>query len=216
MSEGLISLYRKINESWLWDEKPFDKRSAWIDLVIMSSEESSYKDLNGRIIYAKEGQVVTSSRRLSERWGWKKDSVIRFMSDLEAFGMIEKDSDKNRTIITILDYKKYNPSRKKKREETLPQDEIQIQSDFGKLVEIYPNTKGKAKAYGAYRRWVTAGNQVNGKRIVLTNRDVWFAIKKYIDYLAENKIDPRYVKHFDTFMREGILDYVDTGDGGNG
>lgn len=33
--DGWISLYRQIKESWIWkDKEPFDKRSAWIDLLL--------------------------------------------------------------------------------------------------------------------------------------------------------------------------------------
>ena len=38
--QGWVCTHRKICEHWLWkDENPFDKRSAWIDLIMMANHE---------------------------------------------------------------------------------------------------------------------------------------------------------------------------------
>lgn len=36
---GWICLHRKIQESWLWELKPFSKGQAWIDLLINANFE---------------------------------------------------------------------------------------------------------------------------------------------------------------------------------
>ena len=34
--KGFIALYRDILDHWIWtDNQPFDRRSAWIDLLLM-------------------------------------------------------------------------------------------------------------------------------------------------------------------------------------
>ena len=36
--EGWIKVHRDLNDHWIWKSKePFDKRSAWIDLILLAN-----------------------------------------------------------------------------------------------------------------------------------------------------------------------------------
>lgn len=109
MAVGWIKLYRQIQESDLWDseEEPFDRRSAWIDLLMLVNHEDKRTLFNGKMITVKIGQRITSIRKLAERWHWGKDRVRRFLDLLEAEEMLTRDSDNNRTLLTIVNYSKY-------------------------------------------------------------------------------------------------------------
>ncbi len=102
---GWIKLYRQLQDCWIWKiDEPFDKRSAWIDLL-MSANHSDHKILfNGELVTIKRGQVMTSIRKLAERWKWSYDKCLRYLKLLEADGMLLKESDKNRTRLTIAKY----------------------------------------------------------------------------------------------------------------
>ena len=111
MTEGYIKLYRQIQDCDIWvDDSPFDRRSAWVDLLLMANHSDKEMLFDGQLITVKRGQRVTSVRRLAERWGWGKDKVSKYLTLLERFGMIEKSADSRRTLITIVNYDKFQGS----------------------------------------------------------------------------------------------------------
>lgn len=105
---GWIKLYRQIQESEIWETiQPFDIRSAWIDLLLLASHEDRTMIIGDQIVEVKRGQYVTSIRFLSQRWCWSKDRVSKCLTLLERLGMIDKHSDSKRTVITIVNYGKF-------------------------------------------------------------------------------------------------------------
>ena len=108
MIDGWIKTYRKLQESWLWlDKEPFDKRSAWVDLLLTATHSDKKILFNGELITVKRGQIMTSIRKLAERWKWSYDKTIRFLKLLESDGMLQKESDNCRTLLTIVNYEIY-------------------------------------------------------------------------------------------------------------
>ena len=105
--QGWVAIHRSILEHWLHEDKPFGKFGAWIDLVLMANhEEKKFLAATG-LITVTRGQLVTSYRSLSERWGWSKDKVAHFLNALESDGMLQRNQDKNRTLLTIVNYSFY-------------------------------------------------------------------------------------------------------------
>ena len=91
--KGWIKTYRKIQDCWIWLEKePFDKRSAWIDLLLTANHSDVRIRFNGDFITVEKGQILTSIRTLAEKWRWSVDKVSRFLKLIESDGMIKKDS----------------------------------------------------------------------------------------------------------------------------
>lgn len=113
--EGWIKLYRKLTEHWLWEEKPFDKRSAWIDMLMMANHEEKKICLGNELINVERGSFITSELKLMERWGWSKCKVRNFLKMLEEDGMILRKSDKKKTTITIVNYSIYQDSETTER-----------------------------------------------------------------------------------------------------
>ena len=103
--EGWFLIHRKMQNNWIWkDKEPFDKRSAWIDLISMAYHSEQKVISNGTLLTIQRGQFPTSVRFLAERWKWSKDRVYRFLKLLEQDGMIVKQSDTERTLITLVNY----------------------------------------------------------------------------------------------------------------
>lgn len=108
MSNGWIKLHRKLQECWIWLEKePFDKRSAWVDLLLNANHSDKKILFNGELITVKRGQILTSIRKLAERWKWSYDKTSRFLKLIESDGMLRKESDNCRTLLTIENYEVY-------------------------------------------------------------------------------------------------------------
>ena len=108
MSEiGYIKLHRQIQDCWIWDSGKFDKRSAWIDLLMLANHRDKKFMFNGKPVVITRGQFMTSIRKLAVRWEWSTSTVFDFLKILEDDNMIKKESDSHRTLLTIINYEVY-------------------------------------------------------------------------------------------------------------
>jgi len=108
MAEGWILLYRKIQDCDIWaNNQPFDMRSAWIDLLLLANHRNTKTVFDYKSITIKRGQYLTSVRKLSERWSWSKNRTLKYLRMLEKLGMIERESNNQRTLITLVKYGDY-------------------------------------------------------------------------------------------------------------
>lgn len=115
MAQGWISVHRKLQEHWLWEERPFSKGQAWIDLL-MSANHCDRKILLGNeLIEVKAGSFITSELKLMDKWGWSKSKVRNFLDGLQSDGMIVKKSDKKKTTIIVENYSVYQDSQTTER-----------------------------------------------------------------------------------------------------
>ena len=116
MTYGWISIHRKIQQSDIWlDKEPFDKRSAWIDLIMMANHEDRQVLFDGKFIEVKRGEKITSLRMLSEKWKWSRNKVKRFLKLLESGSMIELKIDHQKTTYKIVNYNVYQNEDLSKR-----------------------------------------------------------------------------------------------------
>ncbi|MDD6906582.1 MAG: DnaD domain protein [Finegoldia magna] len=116
MAYGWISIHRKIQQSDIWlDKEPFDKRSAWIDLIMMANHEDRQVLFDEKFIEVKRGEKITSLRMLSEKWKWSRSKVKRFLKLLESGSMIELKIDHQKTTYKIVNYNVYQNEDLSKR-----------------------------------------------------------------------------------------------------
>lgn len=112
---GFIKLDRQIMEHWLWRDKPFDKGRAWIDLIGLANHKTEDFVAHGTLVHGKRGNVYRSKTWLGERWGWSRKKVTNFLNMLVKDGMITVNSIRmgtvNGTVITIVNYGKFQDSR---------------------------------------------------------------------------------------------------------
>lgn len=104
---GWISLHRQIQEHWLWQDKPFSKGQAWIDLLLLVNYEDNKFLLGNELIEVKRGSRITSIRKLCDRWGWSNTKVKKFLEILEKDKMLEVKSDTKKTTLTVVNYNDY-------------------------------------------------------------------------------------------------------------
>lgn len=104
--KGWIKLHRQIQDNNIWlENSPFDRRSAWIDLIMMANIQNKEIIYRGKVLTIKRGQVYTSIRKLADRWHWSRDKVSRFVNLLEKTHMIRRDNRTTyATLITIVNY----------------------------------------------------------------------------------------------------------------
>lgn len=107
---GYLPIWRGIWENYLFSAKDrFDNRSAWMWLMFQANyKDKEYRTNRGTLIVIKRGQVFTSLDSLAERFQWNKRTVMRFLQDIKSTGMIDYKSSRDGTLITLLNYNKYN------------------------------------------------------------------------------------------------------------
>ena len=108
-SSGWIKLYRQIwGNKEIWDTgEPFDKRSAWIDMLMMANHEPKTVNIDGKPVLIRRGQFHTSERKLAERWHWSRNKVRRFLATTNDTTMSTTKQTTNGTTITIENYSVY-------------------------------------------------------------------------------------------------------------
>ncbi len=113
--EGWISIHRQIRENWVWkNNEPFDKRSAWIDLLLTVNHKNKKIPFENGFIEIERGQTLTSIKQLSERWKWSRHKVSDFLDQLEQDTMIVQVRDNRKTLISIVNYDTYQVVEEKK------------------------------------------------------------------------------------------------------
>lgn len=92
-----------------------------------------------------------------------------------------------------------------------PDQEERLKKDFEIIYALYPKKRGKTVAFANYKQWVSKkGKDVFGKRYHLTNRQIYFAVRKYVKEQEDAGLDDlQFWKNFDTLMGRQLLDYVE-------
>lgn len=105
---GWVKIYRKLLDNPIWKARePFDTRSAWIDILLSASYEDKTVTFNGRLRTVARGQLLTSTRKLAERWGWSVNRVRRFLGTLTDTGAITVTDTHTDTLLTLIKYEDF-------------------------------------------------------------------------------------------------------------
>ncbi len=89
----------------------------------------------------------------------------------------------------------------------------ELEKNFALIYDLYPKKVGKAKAFARYKQWVSkSGRKVNGRTYHLTNKQIWKAVKKYVDELEAKDTNLQFYKGFDVLMGDSLLDYIEEGE----
>lgn len=103
-SKGWIKVHRQLQDCYLWNDKPFNQGAAWVDLLLLANHKDTTIIFDKKPMLVSAGCLITSSVKLSERWGWSRGKVNRFLNALRDERMIELDVNAKRTAITIVNY----------------------------------------------------------------------------------------------------------------
>lgn len=109
--EGWITLNRSLLDHELWQDEPFTRGQAWVDLLLLANHEPKKALIGGEVIELEVGSYVTTIRRLSERWFRSIDWVTKYLRLLESERMIQTKivgKGKNtRTVLLLVNYSVY-------------------------------------------------------------------------------------------------------------
>lgn len=105
--EGYLKLYRKITDNELYFSNKFDYMRAWIDLLILACYKTQSVIIKGDEITLNPGELCHSMTRLALRWQWNRWAVSKFLHLLSKRKMIHIRKCRYTTIITIINWNKY-------------------------------------------------------------------------------------------------------------
>ena len=105
--KGWVAIYRQVQDHWIWEDKPFSKQAAWIDMLLLANHDDNKFMLGNEVVEVKCGSFITSEVKLMERWGWGKAKTRAFLDLLQSDEMIVKKADRKKTTITIVNYRDY-------------------------------------------------------------------------------------------------------------
>lgn len=108
MSErGVFAVDRGIWDHPVFADEPLTEREAWQWLIGEASFKARTRNVAGRQIPLRRGQLAASVRFMADRWGWGKSSVDRFLKKLKNETMIGTDAGTGLLVITICNYDKF-------------------------------------------------------------------------------------------------------------
>ena len=107
MSGGWIKLHRKILDCFIWQDKPYDKARAWIDLLLIAMHHDKKMLIDDEVVIIQRGSFMTSIVKLADRWGWSRNKVVRYLDVLESEQMLNTKRTPKGTLITIVKYDDY-------------------------------------------------------------------------------------------------------------
>lgn len=105
--KGYILLYRDISANWIWEDKPFSKGQAFIDLILRANHNDNNVLFGNQIIEVKRGEFITSIAKLSDVWGWSRHKTKSFLNLLADNQMISHKTDNKKTAVKVLNYDVY-------------------------------------------------------------------------------------------------------------
>lgn len=232
MVEGWIFLHRKLQECEIWaNSQPFDMRSAWVDLLLLANHRDVAIVFDYEPMTVKRGQYLTSVRKLSARWSWSKNRTLKYLRLLESLGMIHRESNNQRTLITIDNYSIYqdmrdtnedtkrtrvktqsgheadtgmpqtNNDKNEKNEKNIKNNNI-YPSSFNEFWQNYPRKQDKGQAYKCYQARLNDG---------YTEEQLLTACINYAAECDHDKREKKYIKVASTFLsvNEPFAEYLD-------
>ena len=110
LSSGWIKLHRKILDCFIWQDKPYDKARAWIDLLLIAMHHDKKMLIDDEVVIIQRGSFMTSIVKLADRWGWSRNKVVRYLDMLESEQMLNTKRTPKGTLITIVKYDDYQLS----------------------------------------------------------------------------------------------------------
>lgn len=211
-SRGYIKTYRSVFKHWIWQDKdPFDRRSAWIDLLGLVNFEAGKKLSNGQLINLQPGQTIASLRFLAERWKWSTTKVERYIKCLQDDNMIVLESLHKNTLLTICNYSVYNEDEVSEVTQEIHKKDTEVTQEIRKSnTEVTkPLQREEFKKDNNLRiqeEEITPGENINRDYMFLVN---WCIAAPVVGNLEKPISQKEYVAMRENYTHEQIMECLE-------
>lgn len=105
--KGYIKAWRSIWDDTFFTEDRFNHYSAWMYIISHAAYKRQTINNHNDVFEIERGQMFTSVRKMAAIFHWGRDTVSRYLQDTEKLGMTRVCATHNGTLITVLNYNKY-------------------------------------------------------------------------------------------------------------
>ena len=198
MSQGWVTIHRSIRDHWLWEDEPFTKAQAWIDLIMMANHEERDILLGSEVLKVKRGNIITSTVKLSNMWGWSRKKVSNFLDRLEMEQMIVHIKHTKRTALEIVNYEKYqvNGTVKEQKKEHIKSSKRTGEEHKQELKELEKLKKDKRKVFDfIYLTEIEHNKLLKDYGLEVTDTYL-HRLDDYIGVIGEDVAKKKYKSHY--------------------
>ena len=186
---GWIALYRSIMEHWIWNTS--DQRfKRWVYLLFCVAWKEKVVGFGDKEIRLKRGQLVTSVRRLMGMWNTSSSTVRNTLDAFEEHGMIKRNKDPNMTIISIVNYDKYQQAFSALDEDS-----------FAFLPPPIAQTTAQSRAQTHYKQEINNNININHQP---TARE-----EEYFEEFKKSEISIEYAMKEFNIGRDKVLEWLE-------
>ncbi len=185
---GYIKLFRDLRENPIWQEKPFSKGQAWIDMIMRCNHVCKQMGPQYQSIWVLRGQFLLSNVKLADAWGWDEKTVRRFMKYLEQQGMVMTSAHTKYTVYEVTKYADYQA--------------LEIEGLQPKRAEQKPNrSRTKAEQKPTNKKYK---NNKNIEDIYIVLFEFWNSKKIIVHQKLTDKIKSKLLEALKTYSEEDL------------
>ena len=221
--DGWLKLYRSILDSAVFQDAEVLK--VWIWLLCNVAFEQHDTICYGKVINLKPGQIATGRKKIAQCTDLNENKVYRALNALKSLGNIEIKSTNKYSIITVVNWDKYqgeNSKRTASEQQTNSKTTAEEQQDnskrtqhkngkkekkekniyicsfFQSVWDEYPKKLGKNKITNAAMKQLEEAGEVA----------VMGAVRHYVEKIKKEGTEEKYIMHGSTFFNGAWRDYV--------
>ena len=150
---GWTKLWRVQFNHWVSDRKPWCDGYAWCYLCSRANHKKGLVNFRNEYIEIERGQFLTSQIKLSEKWGWTRKHVKRFLDALENDQMLTIRTTNRYIVITIMNYDVYQSKGDNNDQQNDQQERNRVSTEYqqehtNKNVKKEKNVKNNITSLG--------------------------------------------------------------------
>lgn len=108
MRYGYFPVYRAFQSEWWWEDRPWSYAHLFMDILMRANRKPTQINFEGRIVILERGSLVTAITALSERTGWGRKRVRRFLRLMTESGQVAvQDKGQDGIIVKVCKYEAF-------------------------------------------------------------------------------------------------------------
>lgn len=221
--DGWLKLYRSILDSAVFQDSEVLK--VWIWLLCNVAFEQHDTICYGKVIHLKPGQIATGRKKIAQCTDLNENKVYRALTALKSLGNIEIKSTNKYSIITVVNWDKYqdeNGKRTANEQQTNSKTTTEEQQDNSKRTQ-HKNVKKGKKEKNIYicsffqSVWDEYPKKLGKNKVTKAAMEqleeagedaVMSAVRRYVEKIKMEGTDEKYIMHGSTFFNGAWRDYV--------
>lgn len=197
MSTGFVMLSKDLLEDEMYLSERFTRMQAFFDLCFLASYGHRIFFKRGIKVELRTGQLAKSEEELADRWQWSRNTVRKFLSELQESGKIEQQKSRLISVISVKTGLIVEQQIEQQNEQQIEQQPIRNNNisiidnniekkdkkeDISELEITFDTFRKKYKQYGGQAR----GLQTELENLKKKHKD-WKAIIPLLSYALEKE-----------------------------